>query len=109
MERNVEMFFVNFVVQLMTTGMIQEVTAINLNLIRTTIKEKLLNDVRRMMKEMMKTKRTNSLSVERSPEYDNPPHLHRVGTGRSCRTWSSNLDRSDYYYFVLLTMMIMTG
>ena len=52
------MFFVNFVVQLMTTGMIHEVTAMNLNLIRTTTKDKLLNDVRMMMKEMMKTKRT---------------------------------------------------
>ena len=103
------MFFVNFVVQLMTTGMIHEVTAMNLNLIRTTIKEKLLNDVRRMMKEMLKRKRTNSLSVEQSPEYGTPPHLRHVGTGRSCRTWSSNADRSDYYHFVLLTMVIMTG
>ena len=42
---NVEMFSVNFVVQLMTTGMIHEVTAMNLNLIRTTIKDKLLNDM----------------------------------------------------------------
>ena len=47
---NVEMFSVNFVVQLMTTGMIHEVTAMNLNLIRTTIKDKLLNDVWRRMK-----------------------------------------------------------
>ena len=103
------MFFVNFVVQLMTTGMIQEETAINLSLIRTTIKEKLLNDVRRRMKEMMKRKRANSLSVERSPEYDSPPHLHHFGTEKSCRTWSSNLDRNDYHYFVWLTMAIMKG
>ena len=106
---NVEMFSVNFVVQLMTTGMIHEVTAMNLNLIRTTIKDKLLNDVWRRMKEMMKRKRTNSLSVEQSPEYGTPPHLHHVGTGRSCRTWSSNEPGGDFFYFVWLTMVIMTG
>ena len=101
--------FCNFVVQLMTTGMIHEVTAMNLNLIRTTIEDKLLNDVWRRMKEIMKRKRTNSSSVEQSPEYDSPPHLHHVGTEGSCRTWASNADGSGFYYFVLLTMVIMTG